>query len=127
MIVENGGDIFMQSLIPRKIGIFTGYSSPFYNKLAIKVDSKGRSKGICTSSGTIGHSLSFGKADAACIIASSALLADAVATAVGNKIKTPKDIKKGLDFCKNMEGIEGSVIVSEDKLGLWGRVELVEW
>ena len=44
--------------------------------------------GICTSSGTVGHSLSFGKADAVCVKAKSVSLADAAATAIGNMVKS---------------------------------------
>ncbi|MFH0925687.1 MAG: UPF0280 family protein [bacterium] len=127
VIIENGGDIFMYSLKERKIGIFTGEDSPFHNKLAIKIKGDNTTKGICTSSGTIGHSLSFGKADAACIIATSTLLADAVATAFGNIVKKPEDIQKGLEFCQTIRGVEGALVVIQDKLGAWGEVELTEW
>ncbi|MFC1995577.1 UPF0280 family protein, partial [Chloroflexota bacterium] len=63
LIIENGGDIFLRSRIKRTIGIYAG-SSPLSGKIGLEIEGGNTPLGICTSSGTIGHSLSFGKADA---------------------------------------------------------------
>ena len=82
VIVENGGDIFMESQSARTVSIYAGVS-PLSNKIALEISPKDTPVGICTSSGTVGHSLSYGKADAVVIVSPSTSLADAVATATG--------------------------------------------
>jgi hypothetical protein len=126
VIVENGGDIFLKTQKTRSIGIYAGESSPFTGKLALKVEPKETPLGICTSAGTVGHSLSFGKCDAAILVSPSASLADAAATAVGNIIQTVDDIPKGIEFAKGVEGIKGVVIIKDDRIGVWGDIKLVE-
>ena len=70
----------------------------------------------------MGPSLSFGKADAVTVISDSVLLADAAATAVGNRVKTRKDIEQGLVYAQKMPGVKGVVIIKDDKIGLWGDI-----
>lgn len=124
VIVENGGDIFLKTGSVRRIGIYAGESSPFTGKLAIEAPPAAGGLGVCTSSGTVSHSLSFGKADAACIIADSAALADAVATAVGNAVKSKEDIEKGIAVAKGIKGVKGVLIVAGDRMGTWGEIKL---
>ncbi len=81
--------------------------------------------GICTSSGTVGHSLSFGLADAVVILSKSASLADAVATATANRVKTKQDLPKALDFAKSIKGVTGVIIILKNSLISWGKVEFV--
>ncbi|MFC1829584.1 UPF0280 family protein, partial [Thermodesulfobacteriota bacterium] len=80
---------------------------------------------VCTSSGTVGHSLSFGTADAVSVVSDSCALADASATAIGNLVKSKSDIEKAIDFGRRIEGITGLVIIVKDEIGLWGELELV--
>lgn len=125
IIIENGGDIFIKCIKPRKIGIYCGKNSKFSNKVVIEIDPMDTPMGICTSSGTVGHSLSFGNTDATTIIAETATLADAVATAVGNMVKTEEDLLKGIEFAKSISGVKGAIIVFRDKISIWGKVKLV--
>jgi len=124
IIVENGGDIFVKLKTNRRIGIFAGKSS-FSNKLTIEIEASKTPLGICTSSAAIGPSLSFGKTDATVVIAKSAAFADACATAIGNMVKQPEDIKKALEFAKKLEGLSAVLIVIADKLGVWGDIKMV--
>jgi len=119
--VENGGDIFIKSNKVRKVSIFAG-SSPFSQRIILKIEAKENYIGICTSSGMVGPSLSFGKADAVTVISDSVLLADAAATAVGNIVKTQKDVKQGLIYAQKIQGVKGVVIIKDDKIGLWGDI-----
>jgi ApbE superfamily uncharacterized protein (UPF0280 family) len=73
----------------------------------------------------VGHSLSFGRADAACVLAPSAALADAAATALGNRIQGPDSIAPALEWVASVPEILGAVVVVGEKLGAWGQVELV--
>ncbi len=123
VIVENGGDIFLASGIERTVAIFAG-DSPLSQKLSIKVRPGDMPLGICTSSGTIGHSLSFGKADACVIISKSTSLADAVATAACNKVNTREDIEPALEFAVSIKGIQGALIVVGKDFGASGNIEL---
>ena len=124
IIVENGGDIYLNSSRSRLIGIFAG-ASPFSHRLALRVEPYMCPLGICTSSGTVGPSLSFGRADAAVILATSATLADAVATAAGNAVQEPLDVEKAARLAAAIPGVLGAVIIAGDKLAAWGRVNLV--
>ncbi|MGO9414293.1 MAG: UPF0280 family protein, partial [Syntrophobacteraceae bacterium] len=81
--------------------------------------------GICTSSGTVGHSLSFGKADAVTIVSRDAALADAAATRLGNMVKTQADIDEALELAPRIPSIEAVLILIKDKMGIWGNVEVV--
>ncbi len=124
IIVENGGDIFLKINQTRRVGIYAP-SSPFSEKIAIEVDPRETPFSVCTSSGTIGHSFSHGKADAAVVIAKSAPLADAVATAIGNAVKELSDIDRALKLAKKIRGLDGVLIIKEDKMGALGRVKIV--
>ncbi len=125
VIVENGGDIFLKSLGKRIVGIYAG-KSPLTGKIGLEINGEDTPLGICTSSGTVGHSLSYGKADAVIVLSQSATLADAAATAIGNLIKQPGDIPSGIEFAKGIEGLKGLLIISDDKVGLWGEVKICQ-
>ena len=124
VIIENGGDIFLKTRKTRKVGIYGGRSK-LWKGLRLKIKPQDTPLGICTSSGTVGHSLSFGLADAAVIIAKQPSLADAVATATANRVRSKKDLSKALDFAKSVKGVLGVVIIIKDSLISWGKVEFV--
>jgi uncharacterized protein len=123
VIIENGGDIYISSLKDRTIGIYAG-SSPLSGKISLEIAGKDTPLGISTSSGTVGHSLSFGKADAVVILADTAVLSDAVATAVGNMILTAADIPKGIERAQSIQGVKGIIIIKDEDMGVWGNVKL---
>jgi len=122
VIVENGGDIFIVTAKERKIGIFAG-NSPLSNKIAVVIKPEDTPLGICTSSGTVGHSVSFGKADAVVVFSKNTALADAAATKIGNLIHSKDDIKQAIEYAQGVPGIEGSIIVVGDSLAGWGNFE----
>ena len=107
-----------------QVGIYAG--KDFSLNLALEVKPRNKPLGICTSSGTVGHSFSYGKADAAVVISENIVLADAAATAVGNLIKQPDDIPGGIVFARGIEGIKGLLIITGDKMGLWGEVKICQ-
>ncbi|MCX7772643.1 MAG: UPF0280 family protein, partial [Clostridia bacterium] len=125
IIVENGGDLFIKSEQERKVGIYAG-ASPLSNKLAIKLSRDMTPCGLCTSSGTVGHSLSFGKADAAVILHPDASVADACATALGNRIKSAQDIERALEEVSKIPGVRGAMVIIGEALGAIGDIELCE-
>lgn len=119
--VENGGDIWLSSHDETIVSIFAG-SSPLNGKIALKIPPG--SCGICTSSGTIGPSLSFGKADAATIIAHNAALADAAASALGNRIQDEHSIEEALAFVLSIPGVTGALVIYREFAGAQGDIEL---
>jgi len=124
VIVENGGDIFIHTVRPRRIAIFAG-ESPLSNKVGLEVLPEQSPLGVCTSAGTVGHSLSLGSADAVVVVSKDTALADAAATAIGNRVHKAEDIKKVLAFGRTINDIMGVVIVKGDQIGAWGEIELL--
>ncbi len=124
LILENGGDIFLKSENILTISIYAGDSPLSYNVNFIVKPEK-TPLGICTSSATVGPSLSFGIADAVCVISKSATLADAAASAIGNKVKSKQDIKTALDYGVKIPGISGIIIICGNDMGAIGEVEFI--
>ncbi len=123
IIVENGGDIFIHTLRPRTVAILAGDSS-LSNKFGLEISPEQSPLGVCTSAGTVGHSLSLGSADAVIVISKDTALADAAATAIGNKIQKVGDIQKALEFGMTIDDILGIVVVKDDQIGAWGDIKL---
>jgi hypothetical protein len=124
IIIENGGDIFIKTKNNLITSVYAGESPLSYNVNFIIKPEK-TPLGICTSSATVGPSLSFGKADAVCVISPSATLADAAASAIGNKVKGKQDIKTALDYGMKIPGVSGIIIICGNDMGAIGEVELV--
>ncbi len=106
VIVENGGDIFLKTSQAATVALYAG-NSPLSLKVGILLAAAMTPLGVCTSSGTVGHSLSLGRADAACVLAADTALADAAATALGNRVKVPDDIPAALEWLSNTPGYFG--------------------
>lgn len=123
VIVENGGDLFIKSARRRTVGIHAG-ASPFSDRLALEISPGMTPLGMCTSSGTLGHSLSHGQADAATILANTATLADAVATATANRVQNPGELAAAVDFALAIPGVTGALVVMGDQLAARGLIKL---
>ncbi|MBU1043248.1 MAG: UPF0280 family protein [Candidatus Omnitrophica bacterium] len=122
IIVENGGDIFLSTKYPRKIGIFAGIGC-VYNQLVFTLDPRQTPCGICASSGTFGHSLSLGNSNATIVIAETSVLADGFATAIGNLIKTDADLEKAIKMAKKQRSIRGLIAITSSKLMAYGDIK----
>ena len=125
VVVENGGDIFIKATRRRHVGVYAG-ASPFTGKVVFEVLPGETPLGICTSSGTVGHSLSFGRADAVVAFSPSGSLADAVATAIGNIVNSAEDIPEAIKRAQQIPGLRGIAIIKADRIGLWGKVRLAQ-
>jgi len=123
VIVENGGDVWLKTGDLTTVAIYAGASS-LNMKLGITVDAYDPIA-ICTSSGTVGPSTSFGKADAAVVVSYDACLADACATRLGNEIKSAGDITAALDAIYKISGVVGALAIVGEKCGAVGDLELV--
>jgi uncharacterized protein len=123
VLVENGGDYYIMVKEDLLISVFAG-SSPLSEKIAVIIPSRETPCGVCTSSGTVGPSLSFGKADAVMVACYSPVLADAWATALANRINSPYDIGDVLTYSEQFPEILSLVIICEDKTGFRGNFEV---
>ncbi len=128
VIVENGGDIYLQRSTDCTIAVFAG-QSPLSNRVGLKLAADEMPVGVCTSSGTVGHSLSLGSADSVTVLADSAVLADAAATRIGNAVgscRNPRDgVDRALEAAAGLTGIRGVLVICAELLGATGRVELI--
>ncbi|HPQ80442.1 MAG TPA: UPF0280 family protein [bacterium] len=125
VIVENGGDIFVASPGPVVFGFYAGEGSPFTGKLRFRTTCGLERYGVCTSSGTVGHSLSFGRADALCVLCEEAAEADAAATALANLIKEKEDVGLAVDEARRHPEILGIIAAKDDRIGIWGKIEVL--
>jgi hypothetical protein len=123
VIVENGGDLYLDLSEDRKVLIFAG-DSPLSNRLALHVKAADTPLGVCTSSGRFGHSLSFGKADAAVAVSEDSALADAAATAIANMVQKADDLEAAMNFAASIEGLKGALVIVEGQVGLWGDLDV---
>lgn len=125
LLVENGGDIFIARKQACTVAVFAG-TSPLSNRVGIRLAAENQPCGVCCSSGTVGHSLSFGHADAVVVVASGTALADAAATRIGNEVgRGPAPLDAALRVARSIEGLTGVLIVRGEQLGAWGSIELV--
>ena len=123
IIIENGGDNCILTKKGRVARIFAGEGAAGFN---IEIPPAKEIYAVCTSSGTFGHSLSFGKADSVSIISDDAFLADSAATAICNSVHKPEDIPGALDKALAIGGVRGVIIVCGKKIGAAGEVKFVK-
>ncbi|MHC5039913.1 MAG: UPF0280 family protein [Planctomycetota bacterium] len=127
VIVENGGDIWARSEKPVRFVLYAGEDSPFSGRVAFEVDAR-QGVGVCTSSGVVGPSVSFGRADAFVAVARDAAFADAAATAYANRIRRPKDVGPVVEALGRRESARprllGFLACAGNQIGLWGDLQL---
>lgn len=123
LVIENGGDIFALIKDEIVLSVFAG-ESPLSERIGLVIPPETGEIGICTSAGTVGPSLSLGKADAVVVICRDVVLADAFATAFGNKVKTPNDVEKVINQAEKFPEILSMLIVCDDKIGIRGDFEI---
>lgn len=128
LIVENGGDIFMYSCTDRVVGLLADPAGG--PTMGVRVAAADCPVSLCASSATIGHSLSLGQGDLAVVRARDAALADAAATALGNRLNNRwnggASVEKALAWAESLAplGVEGAFVQCGESLGIWGKMEL---
>jgi ApbE superfamily uncharacterized protein (UPF0280 family) len=123
MVIENGGDIYVLLKNELILSVFAGESN-LSERIGLIIPPEKSKLGICTSAGTVGPSLSYGKADAVVVVCVDVLLADAFATAFGNKVKSPNDVEKVIMQSEKYPEILSLLIICEDKVGIKGENEI---
>lgn len=124
-IIENGGDVCLRTGRDRTVVVYAG-DSPYSGRIAVRIKARELPYGICTSSATVGPSLSLGAADAVCVIGASALFSDGLATKLGNRVHGEADIGAALEDASSYAEVAGVLIVLGNKLGAWGDVDLIK-
>lgn len=124
-IVENGGDIALINDKKILCGIYSN-NEVLQNNIAFELKARNSPLGICSSSGKIGHSISFGEADSVTVISKSSSIADGLATRIANDAngETSEDrISKALECCENYkEFFDGVLIISGGHVATIGRL-----
>lgn len=125
VIIDNGGDLALKTDKDVVVGLYAGQSS-LSGKLGFKIKKGKTPMGICTSSGTVGHSISFGRSDSVTVFADEASIADALATSIANSALGETDhdavqnsIARAEDF-KNF--INGVLVVVGENAGTLGKI-----
>lgn len=118
--VDNGGDIALLLDNPETVEVFTDPRS----KTAFGLELLPNEKifGVCSSSGRLGHSISFGNADVALAIADDAILADALATAIGNKVKDLDSLNQCFDTADRVPGFRGGIAILDGSVAVRGKI-----
>lgn len=123
VIVENGGDVYLITQQERRVAVVAPGSS-LSGKIALKIPA-GTRMAVCTSSGRHGHSLSLGRADAAVVAAGDGALADAMATALGNRVRRAEDLEQALEWARGVDGVVQAMICFRDRFGAVGSLEIL--
>lgn len=117
-VIDNGGDIALIADRPVRVGVHAGEAA-LSNRIAFVVPPQDEVLGICTSSATVGPSISFGIADAVTIFSHDVALADAWATSVCNQIRP--DDRSVLDRIDPSE-VSGVFAIMGDETVEWGEL-----
>lgn len=124
-IIENGGDIALKTNKHVTLGVYAG-ESPFTNSIGLKVKAKTEGYGICTSSGTVGPSKSFGKTDATIVLANQASTSDSLATLIGNYGNGEDDeeiVNNALEKAEEYsEFFDGVIVIKGEYLAKVGKI-----
>ncbi len=124
-IVENGGDIALINDERVICGIYSN-NEVFGNNIGFEFKPRKKPLGVCTSSGKIGHSISFGQSDSVTVISRSPSVADGLATRIANDVhgETSEDkVTNAIETAEHFkEFFEGVLIISQDSVGTIGRL-----
>ncbi len=124
IIVENGGDIYLYSQSPRVVALLADPKSGA--SLGLQLEVQDFPLALCASSATIGHSLSLGHGELAVVRAKDGALADAVATALGNRLKNSASVELAIEFAQNINGVDGVFVQCDEAIGVWGNMVLTQ-
>ncbi|MGZ7134532.1 MAG: UPF0280 family protein [Methanobacterium sp.] len=124
-IVENGGDITLKTNKDVIMGLYAGNSS-LSGQIGFKIKYEKTPMGICTSSGTVGHSISLGRADSVTVFADEASIADALATSIANEANGDSDqdaVQSCLDRADDFKTyFRGVMIIVGESAGTIGKI-----
>jgi len=121
VLVDNGGDIYLSAESEIVVGLFAGENA-VSRRLGLRIEPAMMPLAICSSSSQMGHSLSLGHCELACVVSQDAALAAAAATRACNSVKRPRDIQPTLEMIVSIPNVSGVIIVEEGRIGLAGNL-----
>lgn len=124
-ILENGGDIALKTNEDVILGVYAG-KSVFTNNIALKLKAKKEGYGVCTSSGSVGPSKSFGKTDATIVFGKQASICDSLATKIANYGNGEDDediVNNSLEKAEEyLEYCDGVIVIKGEYLAKVGNI-----
>ncbi|MDR0791295.1 MAG: UPF0280 family protein [Methanomassiliicoccaceae archaeon] len=118
-IVDNGGDIAMICDRDVLVGMYIDVNG---QRLSLKVPPSDHMIGICSSSASVGPSVSLGSSDISTVISRNVSLADACATTLGNLIKDGDRMTEHLEIVCEIDGVTGCLAYCDGMFGICGDV-----
>ncbi len=119
-LVDNGGDIYARCPRSVTVGIFGGQGK--LAELAFEIHPGEKGWSVCTSSGTVGPSISLGCADAAVVVGTDGAVCDASATALGNMVMGEHGLESCFNFLSGVECVDGAMVLVGKKIATWGEL-----
>lgn len=116
-VVDNGGDIAFCSPDPMPVGVFADH--PVFRDMAFHAASD-RIIGICSSSRTVGPSVSFGESSISTVVSDDVILADCCATALGNMVVDEDSLGPSVETIGSIEGITGCMACCGGRVAMYG-------
>jgi len=117
-VIDNGGDIALICDRPVRVGVHAG-QAVLSNRIAFIIPPQEQILGICTSSATVGPSISFGIADAVTVFSHDVACADAWATSVCNQLR-PMD--QSVLNTINPDQVPGIFAIMGKTVVRWGKL-----
>ncbi len=132
VLVENGGDLHLISSTQRTIGLLADPDQDA--ALGLILPAEAFPVSLCSSSASIGHSISLGQGELVVVRSPDACFADAAATALCNLLHTADDLELVLararawsrpdpDYPEEFR-LQGVFAQCQGSIALWGELEL---
>ena len=122
-IVDNGGDIALMTDRDVCVGMYADVNG---ERLSLRMPATGRIVGVCSSSASVGPSVSLGRTEISTVISNNVTLADACATMLGNLVRGRSNMEKALEEVCSVNGVTGCLAYCDGMLAMCGDVpELV--
>jgi ApbE superfamily uncharacterized protein (UPF0280 family) len=116
-VIDNGGDIALVADRELRIGIHAG-ASPLSDRYAFLLPPGEGIRGVCTSSATVGPSVSLGVADAVTVFSGNVASADAWATTICNELRADDH---GVLLRLAGSDVTGVVAILGEEMVSWGN------
>ncbi|MCL2890526.1 MAG: UPF0280 family protein [Methanomassiliicoccaceae archaeon] len=122
-VVDNGGDIALFTDRESVVGLYANVNG---KRLSLRIPETKKIVGICSSSASVGPSVSLGGSEISTVISDDVALADACATLLGNLVKGNDDLAGSLETVCGIEGVTGCLAYCGGKMAMCGNIpELV--
>ena len=104
------------------IGVFSGDDK--FKDIAFSIPPTDRVFSICSSSGKVGPSVSFGNSGICTVFSNDPVLADCCATAFGNMIRegTSEEMSQASEDIASIDDVSGCVCVSNGLIAMCGDI-----